>query len=56
MFANTVKALNIHLTQITYESFKKMLASKEFTAVSEAVKHHIVLFGIEDYYRLMNHA
>jgi hypothetical protein len=33
-----------------------MLKSKEFTVVSEAVKHNILLFGIEDYYRLMNNA
>ena len=48
--------LNIHLTHITYENFKSMLNSKEFTVVSEAVKHNILLFGIEDYYRLMNNA
>ncbi len=48
--------LNIHLTHITYENFESMLKSKEFTVVSEAVKHNIVLFGVEDYYRLMNNA
>lgn len=48
--------LNIHLTHITYESFESMLKSKEFTVVSEAVKHNVLLFGVEDYYRLMNNA
>ena len=48
--------LNIHLTHITYENFESMLKSKEFTVVSEAGKNNILLFGIEDYYRLMNNA
>ncbi len=48
--------LNIHLTSIKYDGFKSMLNSKEFSVVSEAVKHNILLFGIEDYYRLMNNA
>lgn len=48
--------LNIHLTHITYKDFESMLKSKEFTVVSEAIKHNILLFGIEDYYRLMNNA
>lgn len=48
--------LNIHLTSIKYEVFMSMLKSKEFTVVSEAIKHNILLFGIEDYYRLVNHA
>lgn len=48
--------LNIHLTTVTYKDFRSMLNSKEFTVVSEAVKQNILLFGIEDYYRLMNNA
>lgn len=48
--------LNIHLTSITYDNFKSMLNSKEFTVVSEAVKHNVLLFGLEDYYRLINNA
>jgi len=48
--------LNIHLTNITYDSFRAMLKSKEFTVVSEAMKHNILLFGLEDYYRLINNA
>lgn len=46
--------LNIHLTSITYNDFLTMLKSKELTVVSEALKHNIILFGIEDYYRLVN--
>ncbi len=30
-----------------------MLKTKEQTVVSEAIKKNIILFGIEDYYRLM---
>lgn len=48
--------LKIHLTSITYNDFRGMLRSKEFTVVSEAVKHNILILGIEDYYRLMNNA
>ena len=48
--------LNIHLIHIKYDAFKSMLNSKEFSVVSEAVKHNILLLGIEDYYRLMNNA
>ncbi len=48
--------LNIHLTSITYNNFTTMLKSKEFSVVSEAIKKNIILFGIEDYYRLINHA
>lgn len=48
--------LNIHLTAITYTDFITMLKSKEFTVVSEALKHNIILFGIEDYYRFIENA
>ena len=48
--------LKIHLTHITYESFRQMLNSKEFSVVSEAIKKNMILFGIEDYYRLVNNA
>ena len=48
--------LKIHLTPITYESFIVMLKTKEFTVVSEAIKKNIILFGIEDYYRLVENA
>lgn len=48
--------LPIHLTHITYQDFISMLTSKKFTVVSEAIKHNILLFGIEDFYRLINNA
>jgi predicted nucleotidyltransferase len=48
--------LKIHLTHVSYRDFDSMLRTKEFTVVSEAVKHNILLFGIEDYYRLLNNA
>lgn len=46
----------VHLTTISYDSFINMLKSKEFTVVSEALKKNIILFGIEDYYRLIQNA
>jgi len=48
--------LPIHLTTISYNDFQTMLKSKEFSVVSEAIKHNIILFGVEDYYRLLNNA
>jgi len=46
----------IHLTAITYKDFIHMAKSREFTAVSEAVKNNIILVGIEEYYRLLSNA
>jgi predicted nucleotidyltransferase len=43
----------IHLTFATYADFIHMAKSKEFTAVSEALKNNIILIGIEEYYRLL---
>jgi len=51
-----VLPLKIHLTAITYESFIEMLKTKEQNVVSEALKKNIILFGIEDYYRLIQNA
>lgn len=51
-----VLPLKIHLTPISYESFIEMIKSKEQTVVSEALKKNIILFGIEDYYRLIQNA
>ena len=48
--------LKIHLTSITYEEFIKMLKTKEFTVVSEAIKSNIIFLGLEDYYRLLKNA
>ena len=45
--------INFHLTAISYEEFVNMLKSKEFTVVSEAIKKNIILYGIEDYYRIV---
>ena len=44
--------LNTHLTTITYLDFMEMLKNREQTVVSEALKSNIIMFGIEDYYRL----
>ncbi len=46
----------IHLTTISLKDFINMAKSKEFTVVSETIKNNIILFGIEDYYRLLKNA
>jgi len=46
----------IHLTFVSYDDFIRMARSREFTAVSEAIKNNIILIGIEEYYRLMKNA
>ena len=48
--------LKIHLTALNYEQFDEMLKSKEFSVVSEAVKKNVILYGLEDYYRLLKNA
>jgi hypothetical protein len=42
----------IHLTVFSYGEFIQMLKSKEFNVVSEAIKKNVILFGVEDYYRI----
>ena len=48
--------MKIHLTSVKYGNFIAMLKSREFTVVSEAVEHNVILFGTEDYYRLVGNA
>jgi len=48
--------LKIHLTSINYNSFSEMIKNREQTVVSEAIKKNIILFGVEDYYRLLKNA
>lgn len=48
--------LNIHLTNLTYKEFILMLKSKEFSVVSEVIKHNVILYGVEDYYRMVENA
>lgn len=45
--------LKIHPTFTNFDDFTKMLKTKEFNVVLEAVKNNIILIGIEDYYRLI---
>ena len=44
---------NIHLTYLDYDEFLNMTKTKEFNVVSEAIKNHIIITGVEDYYRLI---
>jgi len=46
----------IHLTHVSFKDFIHMAKSREFTAVSEAIKNNIILIGIEEYYRVMENA
>lgn len=57
-FRNNLNLLsyNIHLTPVSYKDFVSMAKSKEFTVVSEAIKKNVILFGIEDYYRILSNA
>ena len=48
--------LKIHLTQVTYKEFMMSLKSREFNVVEEAIRHNIILVGIEEYYRLLENA
>ena len=48
--------IDIHLNTFSIEEFRGMVLSKEFTVVSEAIKNNVILFGIEDYYRLLENA
>ncbi len=48
--------LNIHLVDFTSEEFLSMLKTTEFNVGREVFYNNIVLFGIEDYYRLVQNA
>lgn len=48
--------LQIHVTAATQAEFLSMANSREFTVVSEAIKNNVILIGVEEYYRLMQHA
>ena len=44
----------IHLNELTIAEFLSMLKSREFSVVEEVKKNNILLFGIENYYNLIN--
>ncbi len=48
--------LDIHLVDFNSDEFLSMLKTTEFNVGKEAVNNNIILFGIEDYYRLIQHA
>ncbi len=48
--------LKIHLITVTPNDFISMANSKEMTVVSEAIKRNVIIIGIEEYYRLLQHA
>ena len=45
--------LDIHLADFNSIEFLSMLKTTEFNVGKEAMKNNIILFGIEDYYRLV---
>ncbi len=48
--------LKIHLIDFNSEEFLSMLKTTEFNVGKEASDNNIILFGIEDYYRLVQNA
>jgi|SRR3989344_2076577 len=48
--------LNIHLIDFTSQEFLSMLKTTEFNVGKEAFYNNIILFGIEDYYRIIQNA
>lgn len=46
--------LKVHLLVFTEKEFIRMKDSKELNVVKEAVENNIILYGIENYYRLKN--
>lgn len=48
--------LDIHLIDFSAKEFLSMLKTTEFTVGKEAFYNNIILFGIEDYYRLIQYA
>ena len=45
---------DVHSVFLTFDDFVTMIISKEFTVVSEVVKHNVILHGIEQYYNLLS--
>lgn len=48
--------LNIHFIDFSSKEFLSMLKTTEFNVGKEAINNNVVLFGVEDYYRLIKNA
>ncbi len=48
--------LEIHLAQFNSKEFVSMLKTTDFNVGKEAFYNNIILYGIEDYYRMIQHA
>ena len=46
--------INTHVLVFTEEEFIRMKDSKKSNVIKEAIKNNIILYGIENYYRLKN--
>jgi len=47
--------LDIHPTTLSFDQFMNMAKTNEFSVVSELLDRNIILVGIEDYYRMLEH-
>lgn len=52
----TLIPLEIHLTTFSSQEFGSMLKTTKFNVGREAFNNNIILYGIEDYYRLIQNA
>lgn len=48
--------LKMHLVDFTPEEFLSMIKTTEFNVGKEVLNNNVILFGIEDYYRLIKNA
>lgn len=48
--------LDVHLLDFSPEEFLSMLKTTGLTVAREAVHNNVILFGVEDYYRLIHYA
>jgi hypothetical protein len=48
--------LDVHLSNFSSNEFLSMLKTTDFNVAKEAARDGVVLFGIEDYYRLIKNA
>jgi len=48
--------LEIHLSDFKIEEFLSMLKTTDFNVGKEAFYNNVILFGIEDYYKMIENA
>jgi len=45
--------LDLHVTVLDEKDFIKMKDSRQDSVVSEALKHHVILYGVEQFYEML---